>query len=152
MSLLFFLLSVALADEPESPTACASVVVPTTTDVSPQALARNSVVLPAGWAPVAALPDPSATVLVACHATAGAYVFVSGGVREDGALTYRNGLTVSQAVVRAGGFTEYARPRQAYVRRGGEVMRVNLRRVRAGKAADVVLRPDDEVVVPANGT
>lgn len=77
------------------------------------------------------------------------YVYVTGGVRQDGPVVYRQGMTVTQALSSAGGESEFGRLRKAYVKRAdGSQVRVDLKRVLAGKAPDVELQPDDQLVIP----
>ncbi|MEZ4322095.1 MAG: polysaccharide biosynthesis/export family protein [Myxococcota bacterium] len=75
-------------------------------------------------------------------------VFVTGEVMNPGAVSYVEGITVSQALIIAGGRGEYARLSGAYVIRGNERISVNLKRVLKGKESDVALQPGDRVVIP----
>lgn len=79
----------------------------------------------------------------------GQVVFVEGvGVSKPGTLAFVDGMTAYQALVRAGGATQVANLGAAYVLRNGEKISVNLRKIRDGKAADIVLLPGDQLVVP----
>ncbi len=61
---------------------------------------------------------------------------------------YRDGLTVTQALATAGGPGEYASLRRVSVlRANGEKLHLNLNRVNQGLEADVVMRPDDRLIV-----
>ncbi|MEZ4238644.1 MAG: polysaccharide biosynthesis/export family protein [Myxococcota bacterium] len=79
----------------------------------------------------------------------GAVVYVGGEVEKPGAVNFTDGLTVTQALMRAGGPTGIARLRGAYLLREGEDDRisVNLRRMLRGKDADLVMRPGDRLVI-----
>jgi len=77
----------------------------------------------------------------------GLVVYVSGQVEKTGTVPFRDGLTVSRAVAEAGGPKTYANLREAYILRDGERLRVNLKRILAGRAEDVRLEPGDQVVI-----
>jgi protein involved in polysaccharide export with SLBB domain len=83
--------------------------------------------------------------------------YVSGQVRLTGALALSSdeALTLSQAVVRAGGFTDYADKRKVRLTRRGEsgtrTQIVDLIQViEEGKAdKDIILEPGDSVFIPS---
>lgn len=78
----------------------------------------------------------------------GQWVYVSGEVEEAGEVVYYDGLTVWQALARAGGPAETARLRRAYlVREDGERITVNLKRIEHGRDPDVLLQPGDRLVI-----
>jgi polysaccharide export outer membrane protein len=78
----------------------------------------------------------------------GQVVFVNGQVTKPGKYPYRSGLTTLQALSMAADATPVARLSGAFVLRAGEKIRVNLKRVRRGRASDVVLEPGDTLFVP----
>ncbi|MEN0068294.1 MAG: polysaccharide biosynthesis/export family protein [Myxococcota bacterium] len=78
----------------------------------------------------------------------GRIVYVGGEVEKPGAIAYAEGVTVSEAVMKAGGHSEAARLAGVYVLRDGDKIPVNLRRILKGKDNDPQLRPGDQVVVP----
>ena len=82
------------------------------------------------------------------HVLPAARVFVSGEVKEEGAVSWREGMTAWQALSKAGGPTRTAKLKGAYVLRQGSTIEVDLKAVKQGKAEDVVLRPDDQLVLP----
>lgn len=82
------------------------------------------------------------------HVLAPALVFVSGEVKEEGAVSWREGMTAWQALSKAGGPTRTAKLKGAYVLRQGSTIEIDLKAVKQGKAEDVVLRPDDQLVLP----
>ena len=82
------------------------------------------------------------------HVLPAARVFVSGEVKEEGAVSWREGMTAWQALSKAGGPTRTARLKGAYVLRQGSTIEVDLKAVKQGKAEDVILRPDDQLVLP----
>lgn len=99
------------------------------------------------------LPDLDATQVpvwvrngdtIVLHAPA--QIFVDGEVEEPGSVSYRHGLSVSQAVALAGGPTDFAGVR-AVVLREGDRMPVNLRRIRRGSVDDPILQPDDTLIL-----
>lgn len=75
-----------------------------------------------------------------------AQIFVDGEVEEPGSVSYRHGLSVSQAVALAGGPTDFAGVR-AVVLRDGDRLPVNLRRIRRGSISDPILQPDDTLIL-----
>ena len=78
----------------------------------------------------------------------GSMVYVQGEVKAEGPVVYRDGLTVSQALATAGGPGEFASMRRVSVlRASGERLHVNLSRVNQGLEADVVLLPEDRLIV-----
>lgn len=74
-------------------------------------------------------------------------VYVSGEVAKPGAVAFTEGMTVSQAVILAGGAKTAANLRKVFVKRGGAKIRVNLRKVNDGREEDLVLLPDDQVLI-----
>lgn len=80
----------------------------------------------------------------------GSAIFLAGEIQNPGAVQFNRGLTASQALLMAGGHTEYGRLRGAYILRGEERIQVNLKRVLKGKDADVELKPGDRMVIPVS--
>lgn len=74
-------------------------------------------------------------------------VYVTGEVSKPGSVPYTEGMTVSQAVILAGGAKQAANMRRVQVKRGGQVIRVNLRKVNEGREDDLVLLPDDQILI-----
>lgn len=75
-------------------------------------------------------------------------VFVDGQVQKPGAIAYRDGMTLTQAIAQAGSTLGTARTSGVYILRGNEKVPVNLKRILRGEEADVALRPSDRVYVP----
>ena len=73
---------------------------------------------------------------------------LAGQVAKPGAITFTDGMTVSQALIKAGGDTGLGRLSGAYVLRSGDRIGVNLRRILKGKDSDLMLQAGDKVVVP----
>jgi polysaccharide export outer membrane protein len=78
----------------------------------------------------------------------GVVVYVAGEVAKPGAIAYREGLTVNQAVVNAGGAKQTANLKKVVIVRGGERIDVNYRKIQRGHAKDIVLQANDQIVVP----
>lgn len=89
--------------------------------------------------------EPGQTVVLLPPVT----VQVFGEVEESGPVAYRPGMTVTEALGLAGGATELAGLGRTRLLRAGsdKPMRVNVRRIRNGKDKDVVLQPDDQLLV-----
>jgi polysaccharide export outer membrane protein len=77
----------------------------------------------------------------------GLFVFVHGEVEKEGAVPFRSGLTVTQALSFAGGMTEYAGRKVRIVRANGEKVRVNISRIHRGLEADYVMEPADKLII-----
>ena len=77
----------------------------------------------------------------------GQFVYVSGEVIKPGQFLYINGLTASQAVTLAGGPSDIARLAGAFIIRNGEQIPVNLKRIRDGKASEILMQPGDELYI-----
>lgn len=77
-----------------------------------------------------------------------ALVFVDGQVGKPGAIAWRDGLSLSEAIIQAGSALSTARLRGVYILRGDERIAVDLRRVQRGASPDVGLQPQDVIVVP----
>jgi polysaccharide biosynthesis/export protein len=80
-----------------------------------------------------------------------AQVFVSGEVAAEKPLTYVEGMTVYQAVVTAGGLTRFGSKSKVKIKRTAngkeEIISVNLSDIEKGKQKDVLLLPNDQVIV-----
>jgi polysaccharide biosynthesis/export protein len=78
-------------------------------------------------------------------------VFVSGDVTAGKSLTYVEGMTVSQAIIMAGGLTRFGSKSKISIRRteNGKtvILRINLSDIEKGKSKDVRLTPNDHVFV-----
>ncbi len=78
-------------------------------------------------------------------------VFVSGEVNTVKPVAYVEGLTVSQAILIAGGVSRFGSKSRITIKRtvGGKetIMKVNLSDIDKGKAKDVPLLPNDAIIV-----
>ncbi len=74
-------------------------------------------------------------------------ITLMGQVAKPGEIPYREGLTVTQCIAAAGGSLPIADLGHVYILRGEQRIRVNVRRVLKGRAADVPVQPGDRVFV-----
>lgn len=75
----------------------------------------------------------------------GQVVYIGGEVEKAGPVVFTEGLTVMQALLKAGGPKETALMRGAYIVRNGEKMPVNLRRISDGRESDLAMQPGDQL-------
>jgi polysaccharide export outer membrane protein len=97
--------------------------------------------------------NPVVTVIVV--EASPALVYVMGEVAQPGSIPMRGSMTVLQALAMAGGFREFANPKDIRIlRKGGgvlktvETIRFNYNDAIKGNLAPVFLQPGDMVVVP----
>ena len=134
----------------EEHVSCVSIAVQHVAANAPEAWAPSVVDLPVGWTPIAVSSTDAASHVVACvehEEPADQYVYVTGGVKQDGPVAFRTGLTATQALTLAGGPTEFSKLARASVVRGDEVIRLKLRRMIDGAESDLALEPDDRLIV-----
>jgi polysaccharide biosynthesis/export protein len=98
------------------------------------------------------LRSPVVNVIVTNALGALSKVQVFGEVKQETALPHREGLTVRDLVLAAGGLGDFASGNKAHIERdeGGKKVRipVKLKDVMKGKARDVPLKPGDVLFVP----
>lgn len=87
------------------------------------------------------------TILITT-AGGGRFVNVSGDVRAPQRVAYTPDLTLLKAITAAGDFTEYANDRKVRLLRSGEVMVVDVKKIRENPTLDIPLKPGDDVYVP----
>jgi polysaccharide export outer membrane protein len=97
--------------------------------------------------------NPVVTVIVV--EASPALVYVMGEVTQPGSIPMRGSMTVLQALAMAGGFREFANPKDIRILRkaGGvlktvETIRFNYNDAVKGNLAPVFLQPGDMIVVP----
>ena len=78
------------------------------------------------------------------------FVYIGGEVKAPGEKTYRRGLTLTQAIISAGGVT--AKGKEARLGRDDgrgflTVTRVKLKEIESGKVPDPVVRPGDRITI-----
>jgi len=78
------------------------------------------------------------------------YLYVGGEVKQPGEKVYRRGLTLTQALIAAGGVT----PKAKEARLGRDdgkgflvVTRYKLKDIETGKAQDPVVKPGDRITI-----
>jgi protein involved in polysaccharide export with SLBB domain len=77
-------------------------------------------------------------------------VYVSGEVKKTSPIPFREGLTVTQAITRAGGLNELASTRGAYILRDNKKIKLKLNKIIDGEREDVVLMLGDQLVIPTS--
>ena len=73
--------------------------------------------------------------------------YVRGEVTRPGKYPLSVGMTLMRAVTSAGGFTDYADPRDIDVFRGEKVTKVDAKKIQSLEQEDPEIRPDDMIVV-----
>ena len=78
------------------------------------------------------------------------FVYIGGEVKSPGEKTYRRGLTLTQAIIAAGGVT----PKAKEARLGRDdgkgflvVTRYKLKEIESGKVQDPVVKPGDRITI-----
>jgi polysaccharide biosynthesis/export protein len=77
----------------------------------------------------------------------GQAVFVLGAVNKPGALPYREGMTLYQAISQAQGLGQYAKINKVYILRDGARIEVRLKRILKGQESDYMLEPGDQIFI-----
>jgi protein involved in polysaccharide export with SLBB domain len=97
-----------------------------------------------------ALKNPQVTVIARDQTSKKVVVF--GHVQKPGSYPYEENMSVLQAIVAAGGFSQFADQNQTSVRRTvdgkDERFRVPVQDIGLGKAPNFYLRPGDTLFVP----
>src|SRR5205085_3388284 len=79
------------------------------------------------------------------------YIYIAGAVRQPGQKKFHAGLTLTQAILAAGGTPTPGASVVAITRQGGDgrlaTIRYSLVDIKAGKAPDPLLQPDERVEV-----
>lgn len=88
--------------------------------------------------------------VVTLHANATQFLYVGGEVKFPGEKTYRRGLTLTQAMIAAGGVT--GKPKEARLGRDDGrgfliVTKFKLKDIESGKVPDPLVRPGDRIMV-----
>lgn len=77
----------------------------------------------------------------------GPVVYISGEVSKPGTVPYVEGLSLVEAINRAGGASTGANLRKVYLLREGQRTRVNAKNVMKGRITDTDLKPEDQIYV-----
>ena len=88
--------------------------------------------------------------VITLHANATQFLYIGGEVKSPGEKTYRRGLTLTQALIAAGGVTKKAK--EARVGRDDgrgflTITRVKLKDIDSGKVPDPQVRPGDRIMI-----
>jgi polysaccharide export outer membrane protein len=73
--------------------------------------------------------------------------FVRGEVRQPGRFPLSRGMTLTQAIAAAGGYTDFARPTKVRIIRGEQVILVDATRIEKRQDADVTIKRNDTIVI-----
>lgn len=88
--------------------------------------------------------------VITLHANATQFLYIGGEVKSPGEKTYRRGLTLTQALIAAGGATNKAKEARL-ARDDGRgfltVTRVKLKDIESGKVPDPQVRPGDRITI-----
>ncbi|TFH17910.1 MAG: hypothetical protein E4H02_01555 [Lentisphaerales bacterium] len=74
--------------------------------------------------------------------------FIEGYVHRPGPYNFTRSITVTMAISTAGGPTEFAHDRVVYLVRGGQRMKLDMRRIRDREDLDPLVEPGDIIKVP----
>jgi polysaccharide export outer membrane protein len=88
--------------------------------------------------------------VITLHANATQFLYIGGEVKSPGEKTYRRGLTLTQAILAAGGVTK--KGKEARLGRDDgrgflSVTNVKLKDIEAGKIPDPLVRPGDRIMI-----
>ena len=87
-------------------------------------------------------------VTVNVFASAGSY-YLRGEIRNPGRVPLStSGTTLLQALVQAGGWTDYANPKKVQILRGDEILTVNVLEIEKNPTKDVNLEAGDVIIIP----
>jgi polysaccharide export outer membrane protein len=75
-------------------------------------------------------------------------VYVVSGCKQNGPVPYNSGMTIMKAVSVAKGFSDFAKPSQTKLIRGGVTMEINLKDISSNPLRDINLLPEDQIIVP----
>ena len=73
------------------------------------------------------------------------FVHVISGCRQNGPVTYTNGMKVMMAISGARGFNEFARPSRTKLIRNGKTITLDLSK--PGSDAETELQPEDQIII-----
>jgi len=74
--------------------------------------------------------------------------FIQGEIKNPGRFPVISGVTIMQAIAAAGGYNEFANPRNIKLIRGGTTTPVNMRTIERNPDQDIRLESGDVIVVP----
>ena len=88
--------------------------------------------------------------VITLHPHVTQFVYIGGEVKSPGEKTYRRGLTLTQALIAAGGVTPNAKEARVGRDDGNGFLVVNrykLKDIESGKVADPVVKPGDRIMI-----
>jgi len=88
--------------------------------------------------------------VITLHANATQFLYIGGEVKSPGEKTYRRGLTLTQAIIAAGGATNKAKEARLGRDDGRgflNVTRFKLKDIESGKVPDPMVRPGDRIMI-----
>jgi protein involved in polysaccharide export with SLBB domain len=78
-------------------------------------------------------------------------ISITGGVKDNGAVTYYDGLTLLDAISQAGGLTPFAKEKEVKLIRNSASSEHDMNAIVRDSRLDPTLLPGDKVVVPESG-
>jgi serine/threonine protein kinase len=108
---------------------------------------------PGQTGPPSAVPAATPTQIPPTVPTPGpqskvARISIGGDVRSPQLLDYADDLTLTRAIMAAGGLAEYADQKKVRLTRDGKTSIINLHEIRKDPAKDIPLKPGDTIEVP----
>ena len=88
--------------------------------------------------------------VITLHANSTQFLYIGGEVKSPGEKTYRRGLTLTQALIAAGGVTSKAKEARLGRDDGNgylTVTKIKLKDIESGKAPDPLVRPGDRIMI-----
>lgn len=88
--------------------------------------------------------------VITLHANATQFLYIGGEVKSPGEKTYRRGLTLTQAIISAGGVTDKAKEARLGRDDGRgflSIIRFKLKDIESGKIPDPAVRPGDRIMI-----
>lgn len=76
------------------------------------------------------------------------FFYIRGEVRNSGRYLWSSDMTILKAITTAGGFTDFANPRDVRVDRRGQLIKVNCSLAYSDPKYDIPILPSDSVTVP----
>jgi protein involved in polysaccharide export with SLBB domain len=78
-------------------------------------------------------------------------VTLTGGMKRNGPVEYRDGLTLIQAISSAGGPSDFAKLKDVCLIRGGKSYSYNVEELLRKPRMDPALLPNDSIIIPESG-
>ncbi len=78
-------------------------------------------------------------------------IAITGGVKQSGAITYRDGISLLGAISEAGGLSDFAKEKDVKLIRNGSSSEHDLNAIVRDSRLDPKLQPGDQIIVPESG-